>query len=181
MGCFRAIFGGTPRTARRADERRARNYAMAPVHAYRLAELRDGRTTQRAGFALSRRSDEIVVTYETYSVWPPTLEGWPKAMPCTNGYGPTGRQVPSCGATLCGTLSGRRRTHPCDLSNVYLHGWAPHESQPKALRPGSATARLRTHLARHRQTTTDPRYGRRSSKAAAFSNRGLRHWPREFR
>ena len=25
---------------------------------------------------------------------------------------------------------------------VYLHGWAPHESQPKALRPGSATARL---------------------------------------
>ena len=25
---------------------------------------------------------------------------------------------------------------------LFLHGWAPHESQPKALRPGSAAQRL---------------------------------------
>jgi hypothetical protein len=29
---------------------------------------------------------------------------------------------------------------------VYLTGWAPHESQPKPLRPGSATARLANAL-----------------------------------
>jgi hypothetical protein len=38
---------------------------------------------------------------------------------------------------------------------VYLHGWAPHESQQKALRPGSATLRLAEALDTSEETTGD--------------------------
>jgi hypothetical protein len=31
---------------------------------------------------------------------------------------------------------------PATFQVIYLTGWAPHESQPKPLRPGSAAARL---------------------------------------
>ena len=34
------------------------------------------------------------------------------------------------------------------FETVWLTGWAPHESQPKPLRPGSATARLADALKR---------------------------------
>ncbi len=38
---------------------------------------------------------------------------------------------------------------------VYLHGWAPHESQQKALRPGSATLRLAEALDTSEEATGD--------------------------
>jgi hypothetical protein len=35
---------------------------------------------------------------------------------------------------------------------IWLSGWAPHESQPKPLKPGSATASLEAAVKRGRKT-----------------------------
>lgn len=39
---------------------------------------------------------------------------------------------------------------------VWVSGWAPHESQPKPLKPGSATMRLADALAAARAGKADP-------------------------
>ena len=111
-----------------------------------FAELRDaGGLLQRAGFALPvADSDEIVVTYENLFRLATDLRGMAEANALHERLRlPTGRQVFLHAAQLYAERypaeDGRIRA---TFQIVYLHGWAPHESQPKALRPGSATARL---------------------------------------
>ena len=111
-----------------------------------FAELRDaGGLLQRAGFALPvADSDEIVVTYENLFRLTADLRGMAEGNALQERLRrPTGRQLFIRAAELYAERypaeDGRIRA---TFQIVYLHGWAPHESQPKALRPGSATTRL---------------------------------------
>jgi SAM-dependent methyltransferase len=111
-----------------------------------MAEIRDlGGLLQRAGFALPvADSERLVVTYAT----PLHLMRELRAMGETNIL-TTRRRQPMRRATLAracdiyaqnfGAPDGRVRA---TFEIVFLTGWAPGPDQPKALRPGSATARL---------------------------------------
>ncbi len=111
-----------------------------------MAEIRDlGGLLQRAGFAMPvADSERLVVTYAT----PMHLMRELRAMGETNILTARRRQ-PMRRATLMraceiyaehfGTPDGRVRA---TFEIVFLTGWAPGPDQPKALRPGSATARL---------------------------------------
>jgi len=111
-----------------------------------FADLRDGGALlQRAGFALPVvDSDRITVSYETIF----------DLMADLRGMGETNATVERTRAPLSRRLllqaaevyqdrysepDGRLRA---TFHVIYLHGWAPHESQPKPLRPGSAKQRL---------------------------------------
>ncbi|HUS54725.1 MAG TPA: methyltransferase domain-containing protein [Thermohalobaculum sp.] len=111
-----------------------------------MSEVRDlGGLLQRAGFALPvADSERLVVTYAT----PLHLMRELRAMGETNILTARRRQ-PMRRATLMraceiyaehfGAEGGRVRA---TFEIVFLTGWAPGPDQPKALRPGSATARL---------------------------------------
>ena len=111
-----------------------------------FAELRDaGGLLQRAGFALPvADSDEIVVTYENLFRLATDLRGMAEGNALHERLRlPTGRQVFLHAAQLyTERYPAEDERIRATFQIVYLHGWAPHESQPKALRPGSATARL---------------------------------------
>ncbi len=111
-----------------------------------FAELRDaGGLLQRAGFALPvADSDEIVVTYDNLYRLAADLRGMAEGNALRERMRlVTGRQVFLDAAQLYAERypaeDGRIRA---TFQIIYLRGWAPHESQPKELRPGSATARL---------------------------------------
>jgi NADH dehydrogenase [ubiquinone] 1 alpha subcomplex assembly factor 5 len=111
-----------------------------------MADVRDiGALLQRAGFALPVVDvDSLTVTY------PSALA----LMHDLRGMGETGsdrnrRRGLSRRATLLrGAAIYQERFAdgdgriPATFEVLYLTGWAPHASQPKALRPGSATTRL---------------------------------------
>lgn len=111
-----------------------------------LAEVRDaGNLLQRAGFALPvADSDLLTVSYGD----PLKLMADLRAMGETNATvdrrkGLT-RRATLAAATeryrdLFGDGDGRV---PATFEVIFLTGWAPHPSQQKPLRPGSATARL---------------------------------------
>jgi SAM-dependent methyltransferase len=111
-----------------------------------MAEIRDlGGLLQRTGFALPvADSERLVVTYAT----PLHLMRELRAMGETNILAAR-RRRPMRRATLMraceiyaehfGAPDGRVRA---TFEIVFLTGWAPGPGQPKALRPGSATARL---------------------------------------
>ena len=110
------------------------------------AELRDaGGLLQRARFALPvADSDEIVVTYDNLFRLAADLRGMAEGNALHELLRlQTGRQVflhaSQLHAERYPAEDGRIRA---TFQIVYLHGWTPHESQPKAMRPGSATARL---------------------------------------
>ncbi|MBS0248938.1 MAG: methyltransferase domain-containing protein [Proteobacteria bacterium] len=111
-----------------------------------FADIRDlGGLLQRAGFALPVvDSDRVIVRYDS----PIALMRDLRAMGATNILVER-RRAPLKRATLRRMLEiyaqrfadadGRVRA---TFEIVWLTGWAPHESQPKPLRPGSATRRL---------------------------------------
>lgn len=111
-----------------------------------FADLRDGGALlQRAGFALPVvDSDRVTVTYETIF----------ELMADLRGMGETNATFERSRAPLTRRLllqaaevyhdryansDGRLEA---TFHVIYLHGWAPHESQQKPLRPGSAKTRL---------------------------------------
>ncbi len=111
-----------------------------------MAEIRDlGGLMQRAGFALPvADSWQQTVEYQSF----PALLADLRAAGETNALAarlrrPTGRDVlATAGAIYAesfGTPEGRL---PATAELVFLTGWAPHDSQQKPLRPGSAKARL---------------------------------------
>lgn len=111
-----------------------------------FAEIRDaGGLLHRAGFALPvADSDTITVTYSDPLALLRDLRG----MGETNAV-LARRRVPLRRDVLFDALSryAGRHAEPdgrvvATFQVIYLAAWAPHESQPKALRPGSATARL---------------------------------------
>lgn len=124
-----------------------------------FADVRDmGGLLQRAGFALPVADvDNLVVRYAT----PLALMADLRAMGLTNTLVER-RRVPLRRATLMRMLEvyherfadpdGRVRA---SFDLVWVSGWAPHESQPKPLKPGSATMRLADALAAARAGTAD--------------------------
>jgi NADH dehydrogenase [ubiquinone] 1 alpha subcomplex assembly factor 5 len=113
-------------------------------------ELRDGAgLLQRAGFALPVADrDRITVTYET----PLHLMRDLRGMGETNALIER-RRAPLKRATLARALEiyGERFRTPggriaATFDMLTLTGWAPHESQPRPLKPGSAKTRLAAAL-----------------------------------
>lgn len=104
-----------------------------------------GALLQRAGFALP------VADVETYTVRYESLFGLMKdlrAFGMTNALANRSRRPVSRSFFLeAARLYAERHADPdgrirATFSIVYVSGWAPHESQPKPLKPGSATVRL---------------------------------------
>jgi SAM-dependent methyltransferase len=111
-----------------------------------FADVRDlGALLQRAQFALPvADSDTVTVTYPD----PLALMRELRAMAATNVLRAR-RRTPLRRATLARAIAVYRERFglpdgrvPATFEIVTLTGWAPHASQPKPLRPGSATARL---------------------------------------
>jgi SAM-dependent methyltransferase len=104
-----------------------------------------GALLQRAGFALPViDADKIVVTYDTMFALLADL----RAMGETNAATARSRQFTPRALFLRAAELYRERHANADgriratFEVIYLHGWAPHESQQQALRPGSAQTRL---------------------------------------
>ncbi|MFS8039079.1 class I SAM-dependent methyltransferase [Xanthobacter sp. AM11] len=111
-----------------------------------FADVRDlGALLQRAGFALPVTDvDRVVVRYGS----PFTLFADLRRMGGANALAER-RRVPLRRATLlrAAQIYGERFADAdgrvrATFEIVFLSGWAPHESQPKPLRPGSAKMRL---------------------------------------
>lgn len=111
-----------------------------------MSEIRDmGALLQRGGFALPV-ADTVPLTVEYDDAW--HLMRDLRAMGEANALHqrlrrPTARKVFETAANLYQThfsTDNGRITATFEL--VFLTGWAPHDSQPKPLRPGSAKQRL---------------------------------------
>ncbi|MBR1126517.1 methyltransferase domain-containing protein [Bradyrhizobium lablabi] len=111
-----------------------------------FADLRDiGSLLQRAGFALPVTDvDRVVVRYDSAFALMHDL----RRMGATNVLVER-RRTPARRATMLrmAQIYGERFADPdgrirATFDIVWLSGWAPHESQPKPLRPGSARASL---------------------------------------
>jgi SAM-dependent methyltransferase len=111
-----------------------------------FADLRDvGALLQRAGFALPVTDvDRVVVRYDNAFALMHDL----RRMGATNVLAER-RRSPSRRATLLrmADIYGERFADPdgrirATFDIIWLSGWAPHESQPKPLKPGSAKRSL---------------------------------------
>jgi SAM-dependent methyltransferase len=111
-----------------------------------FADLRDiGALLQRAGFALPVTDvDRVVVRYASTFALMHDLRGMGATTILLDR-----RRAPTRRATLLrmAQIYGERFADPdgrirATFDIVWLSGWAPHESQPKPLRPGSAKASL---------------------------------------
>lgn len=111
-----------------------------------FADVRDmGALLQRAGFALP------VADTETYTVRYDSLFGLIRdlrAMGMTNPLASRNRKpMPRRFFLRAAEIYAQRFSDPdgrirATFSIIYLSGWAPHESQQKPLKPGSAKQRL---------------------------------------
>lgn len=110
-----------------------------------MADVRDlGSLLQRAGFAMPIADlEHTTVRYRNFFGLVRDL----RAMGETNAL--TGRLGRLRRDTLAATLAHYQEHHAdpdgrlrATFDIIYLTGWAPHESQPKPLRPGSAKMRL---------------------------------------
>jgi SAM-dependent methyltransferase len=117
-----------------------------------FADLRDvGSLLQRAGFALPVTDvDSVVVRYDNAFALMADL----RRMGATNILIER-RRTPTRRATLLrmAKIYGERFADPdgrirATFDVLWLSGWAPHESQPKPLRPGSAKASLEAAVKR---------------------------------
>jgi SAM-dependent methyltransferase len=110
-----------------------------------MAEIRDlGGLLQRAGLALPV-ADSIPLTVSYQSMF--HLMRDLRAM--GEGYAldarlrrPTRRTVLNTAAQIYAETYGADDRIPATFELIFLLGWAPDDSQPQPLRPGSATARL---------------------------------------
>ena len=132
-----------------------------------FADLRDaGALMQRAGFALPViDSDTITVTYGN----PLTLMQELRKMGESNAVtersrSPLGRDILMRAAELYveryAEPDGRV---PATFEIIFLHGWAPHETQQKPLRPGSARNRLAAALDAEEQSAGERPNGTQGS------------------
>lgn len=111
-----------------------------------FADLRDAAgLLQRAGFALPVADSETIdVEYESALALMRDLS----AMGESNLVVGRRRSITRRTTLLrAAEIYGERFARPsgrvtASFEVLYLHGWAPHESQPRALRPGSAAQRL---------------------------------------
>ena len=156
-----AMLGGTTlhelRTALLLAEEEVEGGASPRVAPF--ADVRDlGALLQRAEFVLPVvDADTVTVTYAD----PIALMRELRAMGATNVLHAR-RKQPLRRATLARALEiyAERfgladRRIPATFEIMTLTGWAPHESQPKPLRPGSAKARLADALGTREQSAGD--------------------------
>ena len=121
-----------------------------------VADLRDaGMLLQRAGFELPViDGDTLAVSYPDAAALMRDLRG----MGETNAVAERSR-VPTRRGVLARAAAGYPRDADGRITAgfqvIFLTGWAPHASQPKPLRPGSATARLADALEAHEIGTGD--------------------------
>lgn len=122
-----------------------------------FADLRDAAgLLQRAGFALPvADADTIPVTYESAFHLMRDLRGMGEGNAVLERRRtPTGRAVFARAAEIYAARFARPDGRvPARFQVLYLTAWAPAESQPKPLRPGSATTRLAAALG---GSETDP-------------------------
>jgi len=110
-----------------------------------MAEIRDlGGLLQRAGFALPV-ADSFPLTASYQSAW--HLMRDLRAMGEGNALSarlrhPTRRSILNATADIYAHSFGAEGRIPATFELIFLLGWAPDDSQPKPLRPGSAAARL---------------------------------------
>jgi len=123
-----------------------------------MADVRElGALLQRAGFALPVADVErTTVRYRQFT----TLANDLRAMGETNALAGRHKHLPR--ATLAAALAHYGAKHAdadgrllATFDIVYLTGWAPHESQPKPLKPGSAKTRLADALGTVEHSTGD--------------------------
>jgi SAM-dependent methyltransferase len=111
-----------------------------------FASVRDaGGLLQRAGFALPVVDrDRIVVTYENVFKLFGDLRGMGETNALTEQLRHFTRRstIMRAAEIYQARFAGEDGRLPATFDIVYLHGWAPHESQQKPLAPGSATTRL---------------------------------------
>ncbi len=126
-----------------------------------MAEIRDlGALLQRAGLALPvADADRRTVTYPSALHLMREL----RAMGEANALAARHRSIPPRAlfeeaARLYEEAHGALGRIPATVEMIHLAGWAPHESQQKPLRPGSAAARLADALGA--AETPLPREGR---------------------
>jgi SAM-dependent methyltransferase len=125
-----------------------------------MAELRDmAGLLQRAGFAMPVADlDTITVTYPDALALMRDL----RAMGETNALLERRKSL-TRRATLLGAARLYAERHalddgrvPATFEVIFLAGWAPHDSQPKPLRPGSAKGRLAEALGTAERSSGDP-------------------------
>ncbi|MHC0052069.1 methyltransferase domain-containing protein [Actibacterium sp. D379-3] len=130
-----------------------------------MAEIRDlGALLQRAGFALPvADSAARTVTYRS----PFHLMADLRAMGEVNALAQRHRAPPPR-ALFAEAARRYAEAHsrpdgriPATFETIFLTGWAPHDSQQKPLRPGSAAARLADALGTDETPLTDPVQPRR--------------------
>jgi NADH dehydrogenase [ubiquinone] 1 alpha subcomplex assembly factor 5 len=124
-----------------------------------FADLRDlGHLLQRAGFALSVvDNDTIEVTYPDALALMRDLRNMGEGNAVAERRrGFTRRATLARATALYGELFGRADGRiPARFEIVTLTAWAPHPAQPRALRPGSAAARLADALGTVEQPAND--------------------------
>lgn len=124
-----------------------------------FALVRDaGGLLQRAGFTLPvTDSDIITVTYENAFRLMRDLRGMGETNAAlTRPRHFTQRNIFLRAAQLYEErYAGSDGRIPATFEVIYLHGWSPHESQPQALRPGSAKTRLADALGTTEVATDD--------------------------
>ncbi|MGB0552341.1 MAG: methyltransferase domain-containing protein [Alphaproteobacteria bacterium] len=124
-----------------------------------FAELRDaGGLLQRGGFALPvADADNITVTYDNIFRLMADLRGMGESNVVREKLNaPTRRGIFLRAAELYAERYAEAdgQIH-ATFQIVYLHGWSPHESQQKALRPGTATLSLAEALDTSEEATGD--------------------------
>ncbi len=111
-----------------------------------FADLRDvGALLQRAGFALPVVDRDIVtLTYPSAFELMADLRAMGESNAThARGRSPTRRGTLLRAAEIYREMFGAGKTGlPATFEILYLTAWAPHDSQPKALAPGSASQRL---------------------------------------
>lgn len=111
-----------------------------------FADVRDmGGLLQRAGFALPVvDSDRITVTYaNAFALFADLKAMGETSVLLERSRAPLRRAVLLRAAELYSEMfAGADGRIPASFQILYVHGWAPHESQPRALKPGSAAHRL---------------------------------------
>lgn len=111
-----------------------------------FADLRDAAgLLQRAGFALPVADSETIdVEYESALALMQDLSAMGESnLVVGRRRGITRRAVLLRAAEIYGERFARPSGRvTASFEVLYLHGWAPHESQPRALKPGSASQRL---------------------------------------
>jgi NADH dehydrogenase [ubiquinone] 1 alpha subcomplex assembly factor 5 len=124
-----------------------------------FAELRDlGGLMQRAGFAMPVvDSDRITVTYPNALALMRELRGMGESNAVAERRRSfTRRTTLVRAAAIYGERFGQPDGRiPASFEIITLTAWAPHESQPQPLRPGSATTRLAAALGTDEQPAGD--------------------------